>query len=424
MRTLSIGAKVEESIVGTAALGPRFPAIQVGRMAPMIRTKEDLLGLLNAGYLDNTIPLEVNLLSAGAVRSALIRSASRLPDEQGMTERGLLYSRPIIAYVPPETVVMPNDKAASALAESGPVGQRISLERIGTPDVEFWSRIADLDLYRPWVYELAALGGRVRASLFAPPVPVIARDQPDSPQAQLEANGAFAQIWTRDPTLRSAGPLYSLHIHPSAFRSPEVLQRALTSLNLALSAGDVPYWGVHLNLTDIGVITMGGGQQVGTATEFVREVVRLAGAAGLFVWISDVGPIGAALMDAGPSFTSYYPGMTPRRIYLEGVRGGPETLFGKVMGGLWNYNLLARSEVENLKWQLEDTGRSPSVVPVSVRNSATPYRQEFAKPYNISVAEKYNEFRERELVVNRQPAPGRAVLGRSKDKAIVPWAVV
>lgn len=423
MRTLSIGKKVLDSIVGTAALGPRFPAVQVGRMAPMIRTTEDLHGILNAGFLDPTVPLEVNLLAATSIRSHLIRTMSRLPDDGTMSETMLLKNRATIGYVPPEVLVSPNAKALAALGETGQVGRRISARRAEYSDAGFWRKVTDEDLYRPWSYELASVAGRVRASLIAPPVPVVNRDQPDSPQAQMEANGAFAQILSKDPTLRGVGPLLSLHLHPSAFRAPELLQRTLSALDVALSLGDVPQWGIHLHLTDIGVVTMGGGQEVGVATDFVQQVVRLAEGAGLFVWMSDIGPIGAALMDAGPAFTSYYPGMSPRRIYLEGFRPGPETLYGKVLGGLWNFNLLSRSEVANQKWTLEDTGTCPHIVPVSKRTNPTAYRQEFAKPYNISVAEKYNEFRERALVVKGEPAPGRSVVGRSKDKAIVPWAI-
>jgi hypothetical protein len=423
MRTLAVDAKVAESIIGTASLGPRFSSIQVGRMAPLIRSKEDLLGLLHAGFLEDDLPIEINLLAAAGVRGILIKSMNRLAEEGELTERRLLNSRPIVAYIPPETLASPSPKATAALEESGPLGASVAALRLETSDVEFWRKLAARDQYRSWIHELADLGAKVRTSLFAPPVPVITRDQPDSPQAQLEANGAFGRIWTRNPALRGVGTLYSLHVHPSAFRSPEVVQRTLAALNLAFSTGDVPFWGVHLSFTDIGVITQGSGQQVETASTFLREVVRLAEASGLFVWVSDVGPIGAALLDSGPAFASYHLGMTPRKIYLEGVHGGGESLFGKALGGLWNFNLLGRSEVANLKWRLEEMEDFSNVVPVSIRSDATGFRQKFAKPYNSAVMTKYNKFRERALVVDREPAPGRSVVGRSKDKAIVPWAV-
>jgi hypothetical protein len=425
MRTLNVSAKVGNSLLGTVALGPRFPAVEMGRMVPLVRTPDDLRGLLPATFLDPATPLEVNLLAAREVRKVLIGVGSRLDDGSLMTERQLLRQRPIITYIPPETLTDPNPRAAEALGITGPMGLAVADLRSQFSDVQFWRELARRDVYRPWVYELASLSGTIRGSLLAPPVPVISRDQPDSAQAQLETNSAFARIWNLDPTLRAMGALYSLHLHPSAFREKELIQRTLTTLDMALSTQDVPYWGIHLNPIDLSVITSGGGQQVEIASDFLNEVTRIVAGAGLFVWMSDFGPVGPSMLDRGAAFSSYSPGMTFRRIYVDGFRrSSQDTLFGKVIGGLWDYNLHSRSAVSNLKWQLRENGnRFPTAVPVSVRDSSTLYRQTFAKPYNVSIAETQNEFRERELVVNRQPDPGRAVLGRSRDGSILPWAI-
>jgi hypothetical protein len=424
MRTLEVSAKLGESIVGTASLGPRFPAVQVGRMSPLVRTSEDAKGLLRASFLAHDVPIEISVLAAREVRATLIRTAQPLFETKLLTGVQLLRERPVLAYVPAECLADPSAKAVAGLSGTGAVGAQVARLRAEGSDVQFWKGVFAQGLYRKWIYEVAAAAGSIRASLVAAPVPVVTRDQPDSPSAQHEANALFARIWSSDPTLRSVGPLYSLHLHPSAFRDTEVLQRALKALDMAMSVDDVPFWGVHVDVTDLGTITTGGGQQVQIAGDFFREVTRITEGAGLFTWLNNVGPAGPALLDRGFAFTSYTPGMTPRRAFLDGFRRTDgDTLFGKVLGGLWDYNLHPRRAVVHLKWSLQETGgRFHHVVPVELRDAATRYRIEFAKPFNCAIAEQHNEYRERELAVRNEPSPGRAVIGRSSDATILPWA--
>ena len=55
-------------------------------------------------------------------------------------------------------------------------------------------------------------------------------------------------------------------------------------------------------------------------------------------------------------------------------------------------------------------------------NAYKAYRVDFAKPYSISVMERFNVERNKELEVRKNAKPGHSHLGRSKDAAMAPWA--
>ena len=73
---------------------------------------------------------------------------------------------------------------------------------------------------------------------------------------------------------------------------------------------------------------------------------------------------------------------------------------------------------------MDDTGLYINEVPVEARGDRAwrQYRIDFGKPYNISVMEKLNLERDKELRINKNVNPGSSHLGRSNDPLIAPWA--
>jgi hypothetical protein len=424
MKTLSLIDRVGESIVGTALFSPRFTGVQVGLHTPLVRKGEDAEGLLRAGFLSPGAPLELNILSTRTVRQVLQRStpiASLHTD--WISPPGLFHSRPSIAYVPPETLTNPSDAGIKALASTGTAGAQVATVRKQSADGTFWTELAKRRLYPPWLRELLMDSRSLGVSLLAPPVPVVTRDVPGAAilQAQLNLGAASIRL-AMGPDPAIPGIMYSLYLHPSALSETSTLRMTIQQLSHVIGRADNAFWGVHMHFTDLGAITTQGAGRIQAAKDVVREVSRLAADAGIFTWVSDAGAVGPAILDEGPAFTSYHPGLSPHKIYSASAPGSTDVQCGKVIE-LWDYNLKLRSDLGKNGWKVDDTGLFPNTVPSQFR-MATPrtFRLDFGKPNNVAVAERLNSEREKELIKNGNTRPGQAHVGKSKDFRIVPWA--
>lgn len=421
MKTLSIINRVGESLVGTAIFSPRFTGIQIGRHCPLVRNGEDAEGLLHANFIQTDLPVELNLLATRKVRAALARGATMF-GATAPAASSLFYSRPSIGYLPPEVLTEPTAKGIKALSDTGPAGRAVAAIRNGAPDGQFWSQLAQLRLYVPWVRELIAHAQSMGLSLLTPPVPVVSRNLPGAAVLQSRINLSAAAIratYGGDPAVPNL--VYGLHIHPSALTDPVLLRTVLHQFAAVVGTVDNAFYGVHVSFTDLGAVTVRGAPSINVARDLVREVARLASDASMFCWISDTGAVGPAVLDEGPSFTSYHPGLTPRRIYAESAPASLDAQCGKVLQ-MWSYNLLRRSEISQRAWKVEDTGLFPPLVPVGLRAGPPKhFRVKFGKPTNIGVADRLNTERERELNQAGNARPGRAHVGKSNDARIAPW---
>lgn len=421
MKTLRITRQVERSLVGGAAFSARFPAVPIGKMAATLRKSEDGLGLTRCGFFDPTVPIEINLVHSRLIRERLAQIEPLLADApSALLPSRLVGARPAVGYVPPELLSYPNPVGLSWLERLGPASRRVARLRSTSTDAEFWSRVAARGVYAPWVEELCTVASGLNAALMAPPVAVISRDLPSAPRLQAELNLAFADLLTTRQSSGSPGALYSLHVHPNALSDGHLLSAAVTALSRVLTEGDNPFWGVHLNLYDLSLLTARH-ERVQAAKEFTAEVARVASDQDVFVWASDVGPVGPALLDLGVSFTGYRPGMTPIRVYPGPMAPSGDLIYGKVLG-LWHYNLYGFGELRERGWRLDDTGLFPNVVPPQVRTAAPEvFRINFGKPNNIAVAERLNQLREVEVGSKGNGRPGTSHLSRSQDARIAPW---
>lgn len=424
MKTLALIDRVGESIVGTSLFSARFNGVGVGRHVPLVRKGEDAEGLIRAGFLDGSSPIELNILSIRTVRAALARSsvfATTRPD--WIPPGGLFHSRPSVAYVPPEVLTRPTTDGLRALGSTGPAGSAVASLRGQATDGAFWNGLAKQHLYAPWLRELLAHARAMGISLFAPPVPVLSHDLPGASLLQAQINLSAVSIKSKlgnDPSI--PGLLYGLHVHPSALADPVMLNTAIKQLDHVTSQADNEFWGVHLNFTDVGVVTTQGAARIQAAKELIREASRIGRDAGMFSWVGDTCAIGPSLLDEGPAFTSYHPGLTPHKIYGPSAPSSIDVQCGKVIE-VWDYNLKLRSDIARKGWKVDDTGLFPALVPVAVR-SASPktFRVEFGKPNNIAVAERLNIEREKELVQLGNARPGQSHVGKSSDFRIIPWA--
>lgn len=394
----------------------------------MLRKSEDGLGLTRCGFLEDLVPFEVNLVHNRLIRERLALIEPLLVDAPStLRPDRMIGGRPVIGYVPPEILAYANDVGIRRLSQIGPVSKKVAKIRATNTDAAFWNRIAEGSVYAPWVEELRQIGLRLNTCLLAAPVAVLTRDLPAAPRLQMELNMAFVQLLASLPDPRSVGALYSLHVHPNALTDPSAVSGALTSLDRALERGlseGTPFWGVHLSFFDISILTPSH-ERVRCAKEFAAEVARIASDRGVFVWGSDLGPVGPALLDLGLSYVAYHPGMTPFRIYPAGGGGSlsPTLLYGRVLG-LWQYDLLGWDALRARAWKMDDTGLFPDVVPASLR-TATPeaFRVNYGKPQNAAVAERLGAVREKEVAQNGNGRPGQAHLSRSKDSRIFPWGL-
>lgn len=437
MKTLTVQDTVGDSLLGTARIGDRFQNVEVGRMAPLLRKREDPPGVVRAGFLDPTIPVELNLLHWEKIRTRLQRLQTKSKAQEGWLDpRDLLRSHPAVGYVPPEVFSRPNEETSDRLPETGNVGSQIAELRDQHAEGKFWTQIAEHGLYVPWLEEIVGIADVLSLDLLAPPVPVVSGDLKTSPRAQAEANEAamvaMDEIVAPNPlgpnmTLKSfgrrrrAGALYSLHVDPTALRKPDLIQEAKTRFSKAVHDDDNRFWGVHIHFVDMRLATRGG--RVSQAKNLVQDVSKTAQEAEIFTWVSDAGPAGPVFLDLGASFTTYHPGMTPGRVYSTGGPGRADLKYGKVLG-LWDFNLYGRPDVESKGWALSETGLFRSEVPRPLRGDGSfkDYRVEFGKPYNVSVAQRVNNERMTELSDNGNAKPGHAHVGQSTHDLIAPWA--
>jgi hypothetical protein len=424
MKTLSLIDRIGESIVGTSIFSPRFTGVQVGRHVPLVRRGEDAEGLIRAGFLGEDVPIELNLLAVRTVRAALARG-STLASSRGdrLDPASLFHSRPSVAYIPPETLTRPHRDGVAALNAMGGAATSVASLRSGAADGAFWTGVAQHHVYAPWVRESFLQARTMGISLLVPPVPVVSRDLPGAAILQGRINLSAAAIRATFGSDSSIpGLMYGLHFHPNALSQPLVLQTALQQLSAIVARADNEFWGVHVSFTDIGAVTQQGAVGVQGAKEVVREASRIAADAGMFTWVSDTGAVGPALLDEGPAFSSYHPGLSPHKIYNGGAATTEDIKCGKVLE-VWNYNLLLRSQIGRKQWTVDDTGLFPNVVPVDLRAGTPPaFRVRFGKPNNIAVAERLNAEREKELVQVGNARPGKSHIGKSNDLRISPWA--
>lgn len=424
MRTLAVTAKIGESISGYAAMGQRFASVQVGKMAPLLRKSEDAEAILRTGFLDAGVPLELNLLHARLIRGVLRRLAPLAITQEGWNHPDpLLHTRPLLSYVPPETLTYANEPGLKALGNTGSTGQEVAHLRSSLSDAAFWTELASRKLYDKWVRELLRVGSELDISLFAPPVPPVTRDLPAAADRQADVNVAALGFIPKPPiALHPVGPLYSLHVHPNALLETDLMNRALAGLSRSISEADNPYWGVHLHFTDISLAAEGGAGRVEAARALISEVSRIAQGSYMFTVVSDAGPIGPVALDYGASFATYHTGMTMHRAYVEGGPDDVDLQAGKTLG-VWDYNLRGRKELGRRGWKVDDNGYTPREVPIPLRTgSPKTYRVEFGKPNNIGTAERINVLREKELNSGKNARPGLTHVGKSSDRLIAPWA--
>ncbi len=425
MLTLNVSEQVGNSVLGTAQFSNRYHSIEIGKCLPLVRTGEDIEGLARSNFIEESTPIEFNILSRSPIQNALNRVQTAFPThrESWQEPTSILTRRPSVGYVPPECFVEPTKKAKLALVNSGKIGERVSELRSLNPDGSFWTAIAKDKLLIPFVRELLRSMKNFNGDLFTPPVPVVNANLKTSPKIQGEVNRAIAGQWpiAVAGSFTNVGLLYSLHFHPSAFNNKTLIRNALFQLSQSLS-GDLSYWGIHINFIDISLVTKKA-SRIKMAKELVQKAARIGRQHGVFTWVSDVGPIGPAMLDLGAAFCSYYTGITPRATYLDGFKNTPESGYGKVLG-LWDFNLHDIKDLKNKDWQLEDTGLISPVVPQSLRSGKfKDFRVNFGKPNNVAVMERLNIERLKELE-KKNINPGISHLGRSSDINISPWAAL
>lgn len=445
MISLKVTETVGESIIGTAVMGRRYSNVGVGKSVPLLRTGEDAAAFCRCKFIDEEIPMEINLLSNRQIREAFRTGQFQSTyDDNFLDPEGFVAHHPIIGSVPPEVLHNPNMAALDALASSGKTSRAVASMRCGAaptamsnvkpsqqfastqivPDGAFFSALTNQPvLYGRWLMELASMGLNLGLTLVAPPVAVLNGDLKASARYQHDMNQqASSAISLLNTGTIDVGCLYSFHVSPNALRDNALLRSGLQLFDQAVSVEDNKFFGVHLHFVDIGTITSRGHAYVNAARDVAREVAEIAQRNHIFTWTADVGPVGPVFLDYGHCFASYHPGMTPRRLYNGFGGASKDSLYGRTLG-LWQYNLMDIQEVRSKGWTVEDNGKYANVVPVSVRvGGPKKYRLEFGKPNNVAVAERLNDEREKELVVNGNARPGITHIGRSRDVKIAPWA--
>jgi hypothetical protein len=424
MNTLHIEKTVGDSLLGIASFGPRYPAVSIGRMAPLLRKSEDPEGLFRAGFLDPGTPSELNLVSVGMIRSRMVSLQAAPFDQRHLAPDRMVKFRPSIGYVPPELLTDPNATGIRALRRGKGESGKVADLRNENSDGDFWVELAKQKRYIAWLQELVGLADFMGANLVAPPVPVVTNELATSPEKQAELNHVAASVWRQVVGLREVGLMYSLHIHPSALEEPDLLRKTLRGFSRTIMSRDNPYWGVHISYVDVSMATPRP-DRIMAAKDFGREAARVAKSAGIFAWGSDLGPVGPVFLDQGLSFVSYHTGMTPRRTYTGGSmdEDHADTSYGKTLG-LWKYNLMERDTIKKQGWRVEDNGLFLSEVPINLRGNEgyREFRVGFGRPNNIAVAERLNEERAHEVLLKGNAKPGSSHVGRSNDHRIAPWA--
>lgn len=451
LRTLSESTRVGKSAIGTSFWGSRFEKVPTGRAVPSLMKFEDSEAILRCGFLDEATPIALNLTEWARMRSVLLQRVL-LAEEGGrrIDPEDLLRVRPSFGYLPPELFSSPNVAGLKALYDSSIAGQAMARLRLrgGTegevdwgvvrngdilPDAAYWTAVAKANVYARFIGDLLVRGENTRISLIAPPVPSLHEEWSGSADTQFETNAAASALIKPVGSTPAIRPLYSFSLHPSALGEPAILQRALDRLRLALAGSEYGFVGVYLSFTDAGAIATDGAPAVQTALDLSSKVTGIAAQSGRFTIVGDVGPVGPVFLDEGVAFTTYGMGMTMRRTYpmmrapqtqtRAAERRFRESKYGKVLGGPWDYVLLRYRDVRNRGWKLgEVNGKFTNEVPPSLRGGPPEsYRREFSKPYNTAVQEVLNDLREREIVVNQNARPGRAILARSGDPMISAW---
>lgn len=421
MKTLLVRDTIGNSILGTASF-PGYNNIEVGKMSPMLRTSEDPLGIARCGFLDPTVPMEVNLAHANKIRAQLLSIRQReFFDTNNVKAEDMLKRRPSFGFIPPELFLNPNPKALEAMASNEGAFQEMAQILGNETPGGFWVEAAKEKRYFRLLQQQIALAGLLGVNLVAPAVPPATADLASSPDKQREVLNAATQIWDLARGNNDVGLLYPLHLHPNMLTEADMLRSLVLNLRTAVLSGDNPYWAVHISFVDPTQLSRSGDHIVG-AKEFVKAVVQVARQAGMFVVASDVGPLGPAFLDLGVSFATYNSAMTPRTIYAAGGSAENELQYGKVLS-IWSWQLLELAAVRRRGWMVEDTGLFPHEAPSHLRpGQAARYRIEFARPNNVATAEAMNRHLAVELAQRGHLNPGTTHLGKSRDKHAAAWA--
>lgn len=455
MRTLTVVQTVGSAVVGTAYLGPKFQTVPIGKCLPALHSGEDARALARCGFLDASVPIEINLLAWRPIQAALLQRKLLAEPGDGSADPEILISRhAIIGSISPEVLSEPNPLALSALSGAGVVGHslaelRATSKAVGrvkkgkwrklrksdhfVSDPTYWERVSQQRaVYTRFLGELVDHGKPFAMALFAPPVPPIHARYSGSAELQGELNAAAAE-WARPRSASTGSPglLYNFSVMPSAFRDPDLVRGAIKVCSEALSQHDNRFHGVYLSISDLARISVSRGSRVRMVRDLVRELVSIANQSGMFVWIAEAGPAGISLLDEGASYTSYRLGMGsgPSYALFKTDQNNPPSeaelwtrKFGQVLSGPYGLELLQHAELSARGWLLtEENGRTSPLVPAILRKDPDRFRVEFGKPNNVAVLDRLNELWEREIVVNGNARAGRAAVARSSEPAIRAW---
>ena len=455
MRTLTVTKTIGQSLLGSAHFSSKFPAIPIGKCAPIIEGGEDARALVRCGFLDQSVPIEVNLLNWEAIQRALLQTTllSSLHDIE-TDPRLLISGHAIVGSIPPEAVSSPNSVALRALYQSGPVAKQFAELRLKSRaagkagrgdwkhiekrrdivgDSTFWDRVQENQpLYACLLGELQAHAKPFAMASLAPPVPPLDARYAESPSLQAQLNLATAELTAQAARLNSSPSLlYSFHVMPSAFRSPDIIREAVQSCDAVLTQMDRRFVGIHLAISRLGELSVSKGSRIQLAKDLVDEVVKVGSQHGMFVLMSNAGLAGLSRLDSGVSFATYrmngamgavYP------IFATDPNDPPDSAivfnrrFGQVFSGPYSLHLMSRADLKSRDWKLpEDNGKTPRHVPRHLWGDPELFRVEFGKPTNVGVFDKLNELRDRELVRNGNARPGMSAVARSGEPSIRIW---
>lgn len=445
-RTLVVHDTVGDALIATANFGPRYKAVEVGKLAPLIRKIEDLEGIARCGWLDPTNPIEVNLTYGDKIGRKL--DTLRLTRQEGWLEpEDIIRKRPAIGYVPGEMLTRPYGKGMKYLQDAGPAAAAITAARLNgldpndkiyakdlATDGQFWKDVAENKLYEPWLRELIQSANDLGINLIAPPVPVISSDLRSSPRLQMNLNLAVSRRWAdpMDPdapkrlaSTRDNRLLYSLPVHPSAFDDPDLIDQAIRGMQAAIEDPGALFWGIHVQFPDWERFT-GQAERVQRAKMMMTRITTYAASRGIFVWVCDAAPAGLSFLDLGASFVSYHPGILPRRAFMEGGApkdGDRSALYGKILD-LWRYGLVNRQALEANDWKLPATGYMPSKVPKALQEaSEVQFRKDIQKPNNVAVQQFLTDLRLKELRQDRNHNPSARIMSQSPDDRFTVWGL-
>ncbi|MBI2077219.1 MAG: hypothetical protein HYT80_02440 [Euryarchaeota archaeon] len=427
-RTVTVRKHVDRAALGLGHLGPSHPNIELGQASPLMRNGEDAEALARCAFLEPGTPVEINVLAAETIRRALTRTeVQRTLDEKMLQARQVLGSRPAIGYLPPEALFGPANEAAARIAEVGPSSMQFATHMRNGHALSSWAAAQQDGSLTQFLFDYFRTCRRLGINVAATPTLPIHQGTMTSPVEQMRINNSIITAATQptgpagepgDPN--SIGLLYPLHMAPNALSDVNMVRAAVAQTVRGLEFLQGRVWGVHINFIDIASIGRDH-QKVAMTIDLIKDLEeRVVRERGLLLLLSDVGPAAPALLDAGASFASYHTGATPRKIYGVSGPSDADAQCGKVLG-LWDYNLYSRAQLRQRGDELDETGLFPHRVPADANGSPKKFRVLWGRPRNVSVLERVNHERTRELEAGHAK-PGVSFVGRSHDKDISPWA--